>query len=398
MKKITWIILLGVLLLALASCSGGEETIAQAEVIDVNTAQASETFVPGEDVQLQWNDSGSVMAQCCTATEEGYYFLDGQLNSKIYYHDFATDTTVPLCNRPDCSHDSPECNASMAQLGMFIYHMKFYDGNLYVFGGTMGKDPREMVCRISADGTTRGMVATLRVMSAQDTLSKVLIHRGYLYYAPPGPDATQQGTSELYRVSLGGGGEPELLQTFDRQYGSNLSITAYGNYLYVGHRYYLDGEMNEQKMNIYRYDIHTGEQEFLLETTGRQFLVKENSLFYVTMEGVMVYDLETGAQREILKMGQPSLVLDGDRLYCDNRFYLYWYCDRDYSDRAISVIDINTMEVLTTIPLPETGDDGLAGVCGGDIILESYLSGPLRGDLETFLSGGEVEWEVMIAQ
>ena len=99
MKKIVIMMVCAMLLLSGCAVEG------TAEVIEVNTAQASLTYVEGEDCQQQWNSWSTTIGKKSTTGIGGYYFCDeSSVPNMLMFHDDATGQTVPVCNRPDCDH------------------------------------------------------------------------------------------------------------------------------------------------------------------------------------------------------------------------------------------------------------------------------------------------------
>ncbi len=107
----------------------------------------------------------------------------------LYFLDFDTMQSAPVCPRPNCKHDNPdECQA----LGMGNHPIE-YGGNIYYF----------------ADGSGWGDDGKLAVWT------------------------------ELWRCAIDGSGKMKL-KTLD-----NISVTAYGNVATVGQKLYFIGVENE---------------------------------------------------------------------------------------------------------------------------------------------------------
>ena len=96
-------------------------------------------------------------------TLPGMYDMTGEGNKKFEgYSDFIffcphdSDTMIKLCGRPDCTHDSPKCNAAF--FGGVVGGITYYDGHLYVI--TRFDDPLWMptLWRMNPDGTERELV------------------------------------------------------------------------------------------------------------------------------------------------------------------------------------------------------------------------------------------------
>ena len=77
----------------------------------VNTEQNSPDYVEGEDYQ-NFLSGLSAMAK---APNGYYYFYDLML----YYFDTETKEAYPVCNKPNCEHQTASC---MAFFNLFQYH------------------------------------------------------------------------------------------------------------------------------------------------------------------------------------------------------------------------------------------------------------------------------------
>lgn len=75
-------------------------------------------------------------ANFAVSGEDGYYFLCGELI--VYWDGDINHKAVPLCKRPDCKHNSSECQSYVMGAQMKMYYV---DGNLYLFSHAFGTDP-----------------------------------------------------------------------------------------------------------------------------------------------------------------------------------------------------------------------------------------------------------------
>lgn len=390
MKKIVSILLSIILLLGLTAC--GEDRLQMAEVIEVNTAQDSESYVFGEDYQQNWNDWASGFGQLAAASKDGYYYYNMFGDGLLHFYDFATKTDVVVCNQPNCAHDSAECNAVLAGMGMLICYIQYYDGNLYCVGTKSGLGQDVCVYRVSADGSERGMVGTIMTLPSDGSVFCV-VHRGYLYCALTLDEPSNKRETSIYRISLAGGADAEVIHTFDAAYGAGAHLKAYGNYLYICHEYYADRDGNGYKGDIYGYQIHTGEIEFITECGGKPFVVDERFIYYSTASQVLAYDMESKETIALVDQGPMFLTLDGNRLYCDNRFYIRLMENNNYDLRNITVIDTDTFEAIATIPLTRP-NSFFAGTCGTDLLADTTYD-YYRLELDLAMAGEEAVWEIM---
>lgn len=380
MKKI--IIFLLCVLLMLSGCAA-EGT---AEIIDVNTAQNSPIYVEGEDCQQQWNSWSSTIGKMSTRGVGGYYYYD-DYEFMLWFHDDATGQTVPVCNRPECDH-TQDCGARL-QFGSCYLH--WYDGNLYAVSV---RGLQVVLERISPDGATRDDVGVLFTIANGGSVMAVF-HRGYVYAIPVG-DGLMKHQTKLYRMSLGGGAEAELIHTFEPVIGGGAFLRAYGNSVYIVHQHYADRDANGYNGDLWRYDIHSGETELVMEGMRRMFAVDETYLYYDSDTQVIARNLETGEETVLLESGIPVCVLhDGRYLYCDNHIGLEVTDAPGDARRFITILDTESMEIVGSVDWERNARFRLIGVENGALLGKEHWVADgsfYTCDLETILSGSEAVW------
>lgn len=393
MKKFFKSSLIMIVLLMLTAC-GNAGTLEKAEVIEVNTAQNSETYIGGEDYQQNWNTWGSNEAKLFTMSENGYYYYSSLGTQLLYFHDYATNSTVPLCIQPNCKHSDQECSAYLPFIPTYLH---FYDGNLYA---TCNDGSDVSVYRISDDGSTIGKVGTVFSLSRDDSFI-CIAHRGYLYCAVYTNTASER-TPEVYRLSLSGSEEAEQIASLDPCFGGACYLSAYGNHVYIQIQHYEDSAGNGYNGDLYRYNIHTAEIELVLENVCRDFVVDSEYIYYDTSTQVVAYNLETYERVVLLDLGYPVfLALDGNNLYCDNIFGLSITADvpdRETDNlRVIHVIDVSTQEGIAVIPIGSDWDSqcDFIGVTQTDLITCLNYRTLFYTDLNAALSGVKLVFDQM---
>lgn len=209
-------------------------------------------YVHGQDSQFFYSpvfEEGPYLA----TTEDGYYFV---INAFVYFIDKETLKAVPLCNKPNCKHDSDECNAAFHTYDNFL---SFYKGSLYVKGEAPDKEERALknyIYQVSLDGSERKTV--LEYKDGFQFGEPKTIHRGYIYFENITPfiwESINVGAS-ISRYDLKDPSEREILFESDLEDANVRLGSIYGNYLYfyeLGYR----GEENISRSMI--YNLETGE-------------------------------------------------------------------------------------------------------------------------------------------
>lgn len=106
-------------------------------------------------------------------------------NNYLYYIDRKSQAATPLCNKPNCSHNSVDCNAYFNLFvnasGESANVVQYYDGNLYIVvkdEDAMGNFLGNILYKVTPDGSTRE-----KLIEFKDGISHWLIHKGYFYFS-----------------------------------------------------------------------------------------------------------------------------------------------------------------------------------------------------------------------
>ena len=153
------------------------------------------------DYKYMYSESNSV--QALTASNDGYYFINGLY---LYFCDYETMESVVLCNKPNCLHDKEldekkkyNCNGFLITEGDSKL-ITTYDNYLYCYiGMDFLKDIwQPELIRISLDGSKRETVCIL-----EQNITSIALHRGKLYYATSvSSDDEQEAQDGIYEYSL----------------------------------------------------------------------------------------------------------------------------------------------------------------------------------------------------
>ena len=116
---------------------------------------------------------------------EGVYFMQESFNSKdayICYVDHGSNTMVKLCGRPDCSHNTSDCNA-------YVYegsYLSYYGGYLYAISDSNSQSEEQCkLIRMDPDGSNRVTVLDMSEFAKEkggDFASCELITEGVVLF------------------------------------------------------------------------------------------------------------------------------------------------------------------------------------------------------------------------
>lgn len=151
-------------------------------------------------------------------SDRGYYYWKktSDNESNICFMDKMTETSVNLCNRPDCKHTGNDCNSffytSLSSIDVatdgICYDSNFltyYDGYVYILG--YNSEGQIFLYKLSEDGSERKQYMKLYKKELTEpgneshmkySTPEVLIHKGYVYYLIP-----RETVPTLYRMQLG---------------------------------------------------------------------------------------------------------------------------------------------------------------------------------------------------
>lgn len=191
-----------------------------------------DTYVPESDNAYSFYLSG-LLGSPITESEDAYYFEHDQY---LYLKDKKTGKCIPLCNKPDCTHDEQamnsdgcsNCNAFFAN----ILSLAYYQGNLYIFSTD------QTIYEMDASGSTRK-----ELLHLEENASCAMVHRGYLYlsftdFLSAPEDYSEDTIKDLgYRVERyrldHWDGKTEIIYEKKGEYGQINTLFAYGNRVYI---------------------------------------------------------------------------------------------------------------------------------------------------------------------
>ena len=247
---------------------------------------AGESPVPNRRIGL--NRGTPISDDVQTVSDRGVYFIyrhQWTLNVTppspwILYMDHGSDTVIKLCGRPDCPHNTTDCNAFVKD----AQYLRFYNGYLYILasGATMTEDGKEIywssrLIRMNPDGTNRVELFdfTEFVRDRGADFAQCSFVGDYCYIGamvhntdPDSPIGQDWQATYLYRLD-GSMDEPQL---------HDSPTTPWYNCGDV----LLATEMDGEKLSYWDLDLTTGNKTYLMDQRDRPvYCTKEAGYYFV---------------------------------------------------------------------------------------------------------------------
>lgn len=286
-------------------------------------------------------------------TEHGFIFIPDEFSglNLLYYFDTSSGMCVPLCAKPNCSHDDNSCNAyfgSSSSTHPSGYTLQLLNGYLYLWVNEPG---RSSLWRCLPDGSNHEKVCTLQVTDApsggQVISSFIRENDCYVQVSYP-QDARGSDVDGLFRVSLPDG-EARLI-TMSNDDTDWVEHRMYDVRYEEGTLYYRLTEFRPQeaRSRVFAYDPET-ESSTLLYSSDRPLS------FVVMNDNLLIYEYQYGSEqqnidehmilyspadhtKETLSIPAGYLTYDGTYLYIN-----------PVSDPPSSIILDNSLNEVTVV-------------------------------------------------
>lgn len=267
--------------------------------------------------------------QYVAESENGYYFWErlsqNQWYPRLMFMDRESGRVVPLCSRPDCTHEgTEECNAYFRETnrnggGVDKLYLQYYEGNLYAVG--LSEDAYVSLFRIKADGSGEWEVSarlyrTDYAATGEWKTPDVLIHGRYVYFTN-----RYQKIQKLERMPIDSG-TPEVVFEGD---GHASAVDIYrikskGGSLFFQVVSYWDDDPENLRAAAYRYDPTVGQCSLVMEGFHSTFSVSDGFLYYSSSEGLCRYSIQDQTAEILVDqpMNVPTITLTRDYIIlCD---------------------------------------------------------------------------------
>lgn len=370
-KRILGPTLLLVFICSLFGCSGAN--------IQVNTEQASDTYIANEDYQNYLN-----LYSKAAKTEDGYYLIS---DNHLYFLDKDTYHATIVCSKINCEHNDEGCSAFFSTFHFFPIQLSYYNHALYLLGWeTEGSNiHNNYIYQISLDNFKRKKAVYMNNTNGLST-PVFLLHRGYVYYTS-GSSIMQKTTAVLYRKPLGNTDKNDAGEkVFEiTGYGANINdISAYGNSVFISASDYKNEKGDGYNTVVRCVDIHSLNIKNIMNSNKFAAYADCNYVYYENDETtVNRIDINTNEDTFFCNINGPCYIsADSNYLYFDNLQSIY-IGKTEEKGRKISVYDKSGKHITDIIPKNPKDDCYFGGddimifkeVVAGEAIAENGAKG-----------------------
>ncbi len=291
------------------------------------------------------------------STDSAYYCNSERMSFGMRYYDKASGIGGALCGKPECLHNSSECNAFCAMpIGLSVYN-----GKLYWASKSFDCFETALFCS-NLDGTERKELFKLPEELDED-YKCAIIHRGYVFFADEINQISGGVASNSAQVVCATMDGKSAYTVLDKTYSGeeyiNVSMQAVGNELYIMSRS-LDG------VELYSYNIHShklatlyvGDTDFIpdlfwaaddkIYVSGSVFTNPDLFEFY---DVLYVYDMKSNSFEQLSVLSEMLNNGYSITAFCDDYIILNLYNEESYQV-TVKAVDYEGNEKYTVM-LPE---------------------------------------------
>ncbi len=297
----------------------GKKSSQTAANVTPETLQTGKDSSLGAPLQMLTLRGG---AKAVTAGSAGFYYAGNDAANTILYYDEAMQTSVPLCNRPDCPHNGTDCTAYVEN-GVNRLFMNAQRDTLFLRENQPHQDnsgesyPGQFLYRMNPDGSERTQILRIADCWLGNTFAG---NEQYLYFLTDFYDAeTDMDRFELNRLDYHTG-EHRVLTSFDQW--TNL-IGAYDQTLLLE---LSNGQdmIAATEADIVQYDLSSGEQTPVFHYTMKKPL-DAHTIVYA--DDATLYIVEPNGEKTA-KLTRRDLCSESEKIVTEKMSY-FGYHDND---------------------------------------------------------------------
>lgn len=263
------------------------------------------------DYVLETDDQPFYDYKACAESAEGLYFWEDSQSFRLRFYDFASEKSVVLCNKPNCSHLTLECDALFKdvytpEVEFTEDYIQYYDGKIYLRART--SEGYVNLYSVNKDGSELTLVMSLfrvDVTKGQEDGTafyrepEMLIHRGYVYYIN-----NMDEEIKICRTKLGSDSSEVIFQN-DGIRPNTYRLKAVGDYLFFQSGNFVDENYIDITGGIFAYNINTGDTIRVNDVIST-YEISNDILYYTCPGKIECLNLKTGETKLIKDFGDDA--------------------------------------------------------------------------------------------
>lgn len=252
------------------------------------------------------------------------------MENMLVYFDIETKDVVPVCAKPECLHDTYDCNAYLGQLYVFdsIY---YYNGYVYYMPVNNGMAE---LCRMDASGSSREIVGQL--LPSEATSAIHLAFNGdyaYAYNFTSHISSEEEFTEELVELSLKDGTR-NIVYSVTGKGLAVKNVKSFGDKVFFivqeSENFMDKNKMQVRSRGLYSYSHDNGVNVVSENNINDYYILPDEQklYYYVTGEGLYVSDISSETSQNIYastkEVDMCSVSSDGRYIYLSNAKYAFY--------------------------------------------------------------------------
>ncbi|HQO70030.1 MAG TPA: hypothetical protein PLH71_07015 [Clostridia bacterium] len=278
----------------------------------------------------------------------------------LYYSEKGNTKYIKLCNKPDCNHNSNDCNAYISRSAIGI---GYYDNKIYY-------EVWNNINCMDMDGSNHKRVKTL--YEGYDS-NFGFFHNGYYYYVITKGGclgAIGNDDNNLYRVKVDDDSKPEIVLTNDVILKICLFMIDEDNIYIIA-----DNPNNSKFISLYSYSTVSKSWSELSDAfggPGAYYINDDTGYCYINNKGFYEIDIDT---KQMKQMKALEFENEGicSALYYPDYIYLIHYTNEpfDYLNQILYIYDWD-YNLIDSVEFDKVyGTGGFVGDVDGYIIFTS---------------------------
>ena len=303
--------------------------------------------------------------------EKGFYFGDPS-DGMLYYYDYKVKKAIPVCSKPDCSHQTPtsggdeaynaddqpeeEFNSQTsvcdAYIGRSVGNMTIVNNRLYYcMSSSEGGVVKRSICSVSMDGSDHRTDIKDYVAINYNSIPSFDHFTGKYLFFSTNADVHKSEVSVINLTTK----EKSILYTFDSDNYYADVPTIHQDFIYYV-RWTMDGSLNG---SLFRYSLKTKETKELYTGVIVGYTFVNDQIYYSDEKSICKMSLNGENQTPVFDApGRLALRYDGQYLYLDDAEFA-GVGKTDFKPVQVVKLDGTLVDSIERVGMPIYGDQNI---------------------------------------